>query len=82
MPWSASIVLVALWPLGLLGAYLGDGVAPTLLLGALTVVMLRGIQARWLVHEEQRAALPTPPAAGALTTPRLESAPSIDPPGR
>jgi hypothetical protein len=56
VPWSGAIVLVVLGSLGLLSAYLGNNVGPTLLLGALTFVVLRDIQARWRSREEQQAA--------------------------
>lgn len=51
MPWAVAGALVLLWVLGLLSAYVVNGIAPTLLIGALMVVLLRGLQARWLARE-------------------------------
>lgn len=48
MPWAVAGALVLLWVLGLLSAYMLSGIAPTLLIVALLVVLLRRIQARWL----------------------------------
>lgn len=48
MPWAVAGALVFLWVLGLLSAYMVSGIAPTLLIVALLVVLLRRVQARWL----------------------------------
>jgi hypothetical protein len=47
MPWAVAGSLLILWALGLLSAYMVKGIAPTLLIGALSVVLLRSLQARW-----------------------------------
>ena len=48
MPWAVAGALAFLWVLGLLSAYMVSGIAPTLLIVALLIVLLRRIQARWL----------------------------------